>query len=82
MTRSICHYGVERCFARSRSPPARDVRPTVVLMPAKLLLLVGQVILPSVSVPSVTAASPMDAAMPEPEEEPQGSAFGKYAFVA
>lgn len=37
--------------------------------------------LPSVSEPSVTAAKPMDAATPEPEEEPQGSACGKYAFV-
>lgn len=63
-------------------PPAREVSPTVVLIPARLLLLVGHVMLPSVSVPSVTAARPMDAAMPEPEEEPHGSAFGKYAFVA
>jgi len=37
--------------------------------------------LPSVSVPKVTAASPIDAATPEPAEEPHGSAFGKYAFV-
>lgn len=33
--------------------------------------------LPSVSVPSVTAASPIEAAIPEPDDEPQGSAFGK-----
>lgn len=38
--------------------------------------------LPSVSVPKVTAASPIEAAIPEPEDEPHGSAFGKYAFVA
>ena len=69
-------------YCGRRPPPARDVNPTVVLMPTKLLLLVGQVMLPSVSVPRVTAAKPMDAAMPEPEDEPHGSAFGKYAFVA
>ena len=37
--------------------------------------------LPSVSVPNVTAASPILAAIPEPDEEAQGSAFGKYAEV-
>ena len=58
-------------------PPAREVKPTVGLMPAKLLLLAGQVILPSVSVPNVTVASPIDAATPDPEEEPQGSALMK-----
>ena len=58
-------------------PPARDVKPTVGFMPTTLLLLEGQVILPSVSVPSVTAANPIEAATPEPEEEPHGSAFGK-----
>ena len=65
----------------SVSPPALEVKPTVGLMPTSLLLLEGQVILPSVSVPRVTAASPMDAAIPEPEEDPHGSAFGKYALV-
>lgn len=58
-------------------PPAREVKPTVGLMPARLLLLEGQVILPSVSVPNVTAASPIDAETPDPEEEPHGSAFTK-----
>lgn len=38
--------------------------------------------LPSVSVPRVTAASPIDAAIPDPDDEPHGSALGKYAFVA
>ena len=54
-------------------PPAREVKPTVGLMPAKLLLLEGSVILPSVSVPNVTVASPIDAATPDPAEEPLGS---------
>ena len=62
-------------------PPARETRPTVGLIPAKLLLLAGHIILPSVSVPKVTAASPMEAATPDPDEDPHGSAFLKYAFV-
>ena len=60
---------------RSFVPPAREVKPTVGLMPAKLLLLARSVILPSVSVPNVTAASPIDAATADPAEEPLGSAL-------
>ena len=37
--------------------------------------------LPSVSDPSVTETSPIDAATPDPDEEPHGSVLGKYAFV-
>ena len=62
-------------------PPAREVKPTVGLMPARLLWSAGQVMLPSVSVPKVTVASPIDAATPDPDEDPHGSAFTKYAFV-
>ena len=62
---------------RSVIPPAREVKPTVGLMPATLLWFAGQVILPSVSVPNVTVARPIDAATADPEEEPQGSAFTK-----
>lgn len=51
------------------------------LMPARLLLLVGQVILPSVSVPSETVTSPIADDIPDPEEDPHGSALGKYGFV-
>ena len=65
----------------SHLPPARETSPTVGLIPARLLLLAGHIILPSVSVPKVTAASPMEAATPEPEEDPHGSAFLKYALV-
>ena len=61
--------------AMSFVPPAREVKPTVGLMPAKLQLLAGSVILPSVSVPNVTVASPIDAATPDPAEEPLGSAL-------
>jgi len=58
-------------------PPAREVKPTVGLIPARLLLLEGQVILPSVSEPNVTVARPIEAATPDPDEEPHGSAFTK-----
>ena len=47
------------------------------LIPARLLLLEGPVILPFVSEPNVTVASPIDAATPDPEEEPPGSALTK-----
>lgn len=77
--RSDNRYGLGE-IQRDR-PPAREVRPTVGLMPARLLLLVGQVILPSVSDPRVTATRPMEAATPDPDDEPHGSALGKYAFV-
>jgi hypothetical protein len=73
-TRDQYHEGVRLNWV---VPPAREVKPTVGLMPARLLLLVGQVMLPSVSVPRVTAARPMEAAIPDPEEEPHGSACGK-----
>src|SRR5262245_57840749 len=52
--------------------PARLVRPTVGLMPTTPFALPGQTMLPSVSVPSETAATFADAAAPEPELEPQG----------
>ena len=68
---------IDDTVPRSFIPPAREVKPTVGFMPARLLWFVGQVILPSVSVPNVTAASPIDAATADPEEEPHGSAFGK-----
>jgi hypothetical protein len=62
-------------------PPARETRPMVGLIPAILLLLDGYVMLPSVSEPKVTVASPMEAATPDPAEDPAGSAFLKYALV-
>ncbi len=51
-------------------------------MPTKLFLLLGERIDPSVSLPSVPAASPMAALMALPELDPEGSALGKYGFVA
>lgn len=53
-----------------------DVRPTVGLIPTKLLTLDGEIILPSVSVPSEATANPMELATPLPEELPLGSIFG------
>src|SRR5262244_2957830 len=52
--------------------PARLVRPTVGLMPTTPFALPGQTMLPSVSVPSDTAAKFAEVAAPEPELEPQG----------
>ena len=64
------------CIVNIYTPPARDVNPTVGLMPTMLLLLDGEIMLPAVSVPIVTVAKPMDAATPQPDDEPNGSAFG------
>ena len=58
------------------APPARDVRPTVGLIPTTLFTPDGDMMLPSVSVPRVMAARPIDAAMAEPDDEPRGSPFG------
>src|ERR1700720_3459864 len=52
--------------------PARLVSPTVGLIPTTPLALDGQTMLPSVSLPSVTAAKFADTAAPEPELEPHG----------
>ena len=51
----------------------RDVRPTVGLMPTRLLTSDGERIEPSVSVPRHARASPSELATPLPEEEPEGS---------
>ena len=58
-------------------PPARETSPTLGFIPTTLFWLAGHVMLPSVSVPRVTAASPIEAAIPEPDDDPHGSAFGK-----
>lgn len=68
-------------LSENHTPPALEVSPTVGLMPARLLLLAGRVMLPSVSVPSVTAARPIEAAIADPEDDPDGSPFTKYALV-
>src|SRR5262245_48650968 len=60
--------------------PARLVRPTVGLMPTTPLALAGHTTLPSVSVPSETAAKFADAAAAEPELEPQGLRLIPYGL--
>src|SRR5919199_644947 len=60
------------CVCEIGTTPARLVRPTVGLMPTTPLALPGHTMLPSVSVPSDTAAKFADAAAPEPELEPHG----------
>src|SRR3982074_1928649 len=52
--------------------PARLTRPTVGLIPTTPLLLAGQTMLPSVSVPIETAVKFADGAAPEPELDPHG----------
>ena len=52
--------------------PARLVSPTVGLRPTTPFALPGHTMLPSVSVPSDTAAKFAVAAAPDPELEPQG----------
>lgn len=63
------------------APPARDVSPTVGLMPTMLLWLLGEMIDPSVSDPSDPAASPIAIATPLPELDPDGFPSGTYGFV-
>ena len=71
-----------RARPQPHSPPSLDVRPTVGLMPTKLLKLLGHTIDPSVSVPSAAAASPIALPMPLPELDPHGSPRGTYGLLA
>src|SRR5205814_3064461 len=60
------------CVWEIGTTPARLVRPTVGLIPTTPLALAGQTTLPSVSVPSETAAKLADTAAPDPALEPPG----------
>src|SRR6185295_12694376 len=60
------------CTCEIGTTPARLVSPTVGLMPTTPFALAGHTMLPSVSVPSDTAAKFADTAAPDPELEPQG----------
>src|SRR5919201_6777523 len=60
------------CVCEIGTTPARLVSPTVGLRPTTPLAFPGQTTLPSVSVPSDTAAKFAEAAAPEPELEPHG----------
>ena len=50
--------------------PARDIRPTVGLIPTHPLSEAGQTIDPSVSEPIANCVKPAATAAPEPDEEP------------
>ena len=52
--------------------PVRDTRPSVGFRPAMPFIAAGQVIEPSVSVPTAAAHRLAEGATPEPEEEPHG----------
>src|SRR5581483_5703934 len=61
--------------------PARLVSPTVGLMPTTPLLFAGQMMLPSVSVPSEPAVKFAALAAPDPELEPQGLRLIEYGLL-
>src|SRR2546421_2718311 len=60
--------------------PARLTRPTVGLIPTTPLLLAGQTMLPSGSVPIETAVKFADGAAPDPELEPHGFRLIPYGL--
>src|SRR6185503_1508842 len=60
--------------------PAREVSPTVGLMPTTPLLDDGLMIEPSVSVPRAAAARLAETATPEPELEPPGLRSSTYGL--
>uniref|UniRef100_A0A5K1H2I8 Uncharacterized protein n=1 Tax=Nymphaea colorata TaxID=210225 RepID=A0A5K1H2I8_9MAGN len=60
--------------------PALLVRPTVGLIPTTELALAGQMMLPSVSVPSDTGAKFAATPVADPVLEPHGSAVATYGF--
>src|SRR5882762_1029320 len=60
--------------------PARLTRPRVGLMPTSALLLEGDTIEPSVSVPTASAARLAATATPDPELDPDGFRSSAYAF--
>src|SRR5215471_7046914 len=68
------------CVWEMGTTPARLVRPTVGLIPTTPLALAGQTTLPSVSVPSETAAKLAEAAAADPELEPHGLRLIPYGL--
>ena len=73
-------YPTVSCLGEMGTTPARLVRPTVGLIPATELKSEGQIMDPSVSVPSVTVAMLAAAAIADPVLEPHGSADSTYGF--
>src|ERR1700730_1359577 len=61
--------------------PVRLTRPTVVLMPTSPLLVEGQTIDPSVSVPMAAAHRFAETAAPEPELEAQRLRYSADGFL-
>jgi hypothetical protein len=60
--------------------PVPLTRPRVGLSPTRLCASLGHRIDPSVSVPTVTVASPRAAAAPEPLLDPHGVRLTSYGF--
>src|ERR687888_266133 len=69
------------CVCEIGTTPARLVSPTVGLSPTTPFAFPGQTTLPSVSVPSDTAAQLADAAAPLPELEPHGLRAMPYGLL-
>src|SRR5690242_19315528 len=61
--------------------PARLIRPSVGLIPTIPQIDEGQIIEPSVSVPTVTAARFAETATLEPELDPHGFRSSAYGFL-
>src|SRR5438270_2389563 len=61
--------------------PARLTSPSVGLMPTRPLLLDGETIEPSVSVPTAAAARLAAIDAPEPELDPDGLRSSAYGFL-
>src|SRR5690348_11657465 len=66
------------CVWEIGTTPARLTRPTVGLRATTPLALPGQTMLPSVSLPSDTAAKLEEAAAPDPALEPHGFRSREY----
>lgn len=73
-------YPTVSCLDVTGMTPARLVNPTVGLIPTTEFSDAGHSMEPSVSVPSVTAAMPVAAAIADPVLEPHGSADSTYGF--
>src|SRR5438309_3922831 len=76
----VCGPGVSWVWEMGTTP-ARLTRPTVGLMPTTPLLLAGQTMLPSVSVPIETAVKFAEAAAPDPELDPHGFRLIPYGLL-
>ena len=68
------------CVCEIGTIPARLARPTVGLIPTTLLTFAGHTMLPSVSVPTLTAAKLAATAAAEPELEPHELRSSEYGL--